>query len=74
MSLIFSIFTDRRRAWKLRYTPAPSQRFDQQHARMTAHLAGIGSPADALSFERFVIALVRLYQGPKRAPPSLAHL
>jgi hypothetical protein len=33
---------------------------------MTAHLAGIGSPADALSFERFVTALVRFYQDPKR--------
>src|SRR6201987_2201155 len=33
---------------------------------MTAHLPGIGSPADALSFERFVTALVRFYQDPKR--------
>jgi hypothetical protein len=33
---------------------------------MTAHLAGIGSPADALSFERFVTALVCFYQDPKR--------
>src|SRR5216684_8153306 len=39
---------------------------------MTAHLAGIESPADALSFERLVIALVRFYQYPKRE--AITHL
>jgi hypothetical protein len=34
MSLIFSILTDLSRAWELRYIPAPSQRFDQQYARV----------------------------------------
>src|SRR4029077_2094260 len=33
---------------------------------MTAHLVGIGSPADALSFGGFVNALVRFYQDPER--------
>src|SRR4029077_8391285 len=33
---------------------------------MTAHLAGIRSPADALSFERFFTAWVRYNKDPRR--------
>src|ERR1700751_3545598 len=41
---------------------------------MTAHLAGIGAPADAFSFERLVTALVRFCQDPKReAVPRLVN-